>query len=240
MPCTKEHLMLDGAATSATPATPGTPGASSRPVPEPRISNVVATFTCGKTLNLLRFAQNYSFEFQPSRFAACAIRIKNATSRSTSLAFSSGKFVVTGCRSEAESLLASRKYISLLNRLGERLSFIGYRVQNIVSSVDLGRPLLLHQLVNKYTDQCSWENRKFPGAILRDPKSHLVVLVFRSGKCVITGAKSKRQLTKEWPPLFRKIEEFIDFKNDSKCSREYAIGLRREAERMPFDGDSIF
>ena len=128
----------------------------------------------------------------------------------------------------------------MLNRLGERLSFIGFHVQNIVSSVDLGRPLLLHKLVDKYTDQCSWENRKFPGAILRDPTSHLVVLVFRSGKCVITGAKSKRQLISEWPALFRKIEEFIDHDSDNKCSREYAIGLRREAERQPFDGASIF
>ena len=210
-------------------------------VPEPHISNVVATFTCGeKRLDLLRFAQMYSFEFQPSRFAACAIRIKNKHSRSTALAFSSGKFVVTGCRSESESLLASRKYICLLNRLGERLSFTGFRVQNIVSSVDLGRPLLLHKLVEKYTDQCSWENRKFPGAILRDPSSKLVVLIFRSGKCVITGAKSKRQLVSEWPALFHKIEEFIDYESDSKCSREYAIALRREAERQPFDGESIF
>jgi len=211
-----------------------------QPAPVPCVSNVVATFTCGKPLNLLHFAQSYSFEFQPSRFAACAIRIKSNTSRSTALAFSSGKFVVTGCRSESESLLASRKYISLLNRLGERLSFIKFRVQNIVSSVDLGRPLLLHKLVEKYTDQCSWESRKFPGAILRDPACNLVVLVFRSGKCVITGAKSKRQLAKEWPPLFRKIEQFIDYENDNKCSREYAIGLRREAERQPFDGGSIF
>ena len=60
-------------------------------VPTPRISNVVATFTCGKTLNLLLFAQKCGFEFQPSRFAACAIRIKSETSRSTALAFSSGK-----------------------------------------------------------------------------------------------------------------------------------------------------
>jgi len=215
-------------------------GATLQPAPVPRVSNVVATFTCGKPLDLLHFAQLYSFEFQPSRFAACAIRIKSKTSRSTALAFSSGKFVVTGCRSESESLLASRKYISLLNRLGERLSFVGFCVQNIVSSVDLGRPLLLHKLVEKYTDQCSWESRKFPGAVLRDPACNLVVLVFRSGKCVITGAKSKRQLSKEWPPLFRKISKFIDYDNDSKCSRDYAAGLRREAERQPFDGGSIF
>jgi len=226
---------------SLAPPTSAAPRLLPLTVPTPRISNVVATFTCGhKKLDLLRFAQQYSFEFQPSRFAACAIRIKNNKSRSTALAFSSGKFVVTGCRSEFESLLSSRKYISLLNRLGERLSFRGFKVQNIVSSVDLGRPLLLHKLVAKYTGECSWENRKFPGAVLRDPKSNLVVLVFRSGKCVITGAKSKRQLTKEWPALFQKIVEFADYENDNKCSREYAVELRRKAERQPFDNGAVF
>ena len=69
---------------SAASADSSTP-ARSHPVPSPRISNVVATFTCGKQLDLLRFAQQYSFEFQPSRFAACAIRIKNSFSRSTAL-----------------------------------------------------------------------------------------------------------------------------------------------------------
>ena len=141
-------------------------------------------------------------QFQPSRFAACSIRIRSEGSegqcRSTALAFTSGKFVVTGARSEEESLLASRKYIAMLNRLGdERLSFINFNIQNIVSSVDFGKPLKLHEIVES-TASCSWEQRKFPGLVMRDTQSKLVVLVFRSGRCVITGSKSRRQLLREW------------------------------------------
>ena len=148
--------------------------------PQPKISNVVATFNCGKTLDLLRFAQLHGFEFQPSRFAACSIRIRSeGHCRSTALALHLGKFVVTGARSEQESLLSSRKYIAMLNRKGERLSFQNFSIQNIVSSVDFGRPLKLHEMVVR-TDSCSWEQRKFPGLVMRDAQSKLVVLVFRS------------------------------------------------------------
>jgi len=120
---------LDGAAAG---------GGSLLPVPDemptPVISNVVSTFKSSdgtKKLDLLRFSQVYGFEFQPSRFAACSIRIRdvNSRARSTALAFTSGKFVITGCRSEQESLLCSRRYIHMLNRLGEKLSFRSFITQ---------------------------------------------------------------------------------------------------------------
>lgn len=202
-------------------------------IPMPVISNVVATFRCGRRLNLLQFAQCYGFEFQPSRFAACSIRLRcEKNVRSTALAFSSGKFVVTGARSELDSLLAARKYVALLNRLGERLCFISFTVQNIVSSCNFKKPIHLAELAAENTDTCSWENRKFPGLVLRDG-SGLVVLVFRSGRCVITGAKSKRQLEHQWPRLYRFLLRYVDHDNPNKCSRVYAAELRRQQERLP-------
>ena len=150
-------------------------------------------------------------------------------------AFSSGKFVITGARSENQALLSARKYIGLLNRLGERLSFLQFSIQNIVSSVDIGKPLLLAKIMEENTSECSYENRKFPGLVLRDAQSKLVVLVFRSGRCVITGAKSKRQLLAEWPRLYDRISKYTDEADESKCSREYAARLRRDAERLPVE-----
>ena len=204
-------------------------------LPEPVISNVVSTFRCGKVLNLRHFSQSYACEFQPSRFAAASIRRKERKGfRSTALAFTSGKFVITGCRSPLEALLASRKYISMLNRLGdERLSFIDFNIQNIVSSVDMGYPLLIQEMLRQRTDTCSWERRKFPGLVFRDGVSKLVLLVFRSGKLVLTGAKSKRQITKEWPRLYNIIKKYRDTTpNASKCSREYAETLKKIEQKQ--------
>lgn len=109
-------------------------------------------------------------------------------------------------------------------------------MQNIVSSVDFKRPLKLHEIIEN-TDSCSWENRKFPGLVMRDTQSKLVILIFRSGRCVITGSKSKRQLLREWPRLYKKIYKYIDYDNNNKCSRAYAAHLRRNEEKQPFDED---
>lgn len=208
---------------------------SKKHLPQPVISNVVSTFRCGKVLNLRHFSQAYACEFQPSRFAAASIRRKEEEGfRSTALAFTSGKFVITGCRSPLEALLASRKYISMLNRLGdERLSFIDFNIQNIVSSVDMGYPLQIQEMLRERTDTCSWERRKFPGLVFRDTVSKLVLLVFRSGKLVLTGAKSKRQITKEWPRLYGIIKQYRDADpNASKCSREYAESLKKKEQKQ--------
>lgn len=215
-------------------------------IPQPIISNVVSTFKSSdgeRKLNLLRFSQVYGFEFQPSRFAACSIRIRdvNSQARSTALAFTSGKFVITGCRSEQESLLCSRRYIYMLNRLGEKLSFRGFVTQNIVSSVNINHPLQLHLMQRDNTCEMAWEQRKFPGLVWRDQQSKLVLLCFRSGRIVITGAKSRRQIDTQWPRLFKIVWAYIDTdKKATKCSRDYAAKLRRDEERQPVEVASMF
>lgn len=156
--------------------------------------------------------------------------------------FTRVRFVITGCRSERESLLCSRRYIYLLNRLGdERLSFKGFTTQNIVSSVNVGLPLKLQEMQQDNTAEMAWENRKFPGLVWRDQKSKLVLLCFRSGRIVITGAKSRRQIDREWERLFHIVWNYVDQgPNATKCSRDYANMLRREEERQPFELTSLF
>lgn len=232
------------------PGEPGVPKVPEEPeevyMPVPCISNVVSTFKSGgkhKKLDLMRFSQVYGFEFQPSRFAACSIRIrdKNSKGRSTALAFTSGKFVITGCRSEAESLLFSRRYIHMLNRLGEKLSFIDFTTQNIVSSVDLKIPLQLHLMQESNTSEMAWESRKFPGLIWRDGKSKLVLLCFRSGRIILTGAKSRKQIDTEWKRLYEIITQFTDKEQGAtKCSRDYAVQLRKKEEKTPFSNEAVF
>lgn len=215
-------------------------------IPSPIISNVVSTFKSSdgsKKLDLLKYSQLHGFEFQPSRFAACSIRIRDQHSqaRSTALAFTSGKFVITGCRSEMESLLCSRRYIYMLNRLGERLSFRGFVTQNIVSSVDVGTPLNIAEMQRDNTAEMAWESRKFPGLVWRDQTSKLVLLCFRSGRIVITGAKSRSQIDEEWGRLFHIVSKYKDTDpNATKCSRDYAAKLRREEENQPFCVTSLF
>lgn len=150
------------------------------------------------------------------------------------------RFVITGCKSEMGSLKASREYVHLLSRLGERLNFCNYKVQNIVSSVDLGYPLDLKRFQDEMTALASWESRKFPGLVYRAP-SGLVALCFRSGKLVLTGAKSRKSLLENWPKVHAVVAKYLDMtENATKCSREYSKQLRVEEEKTPFVGGNLF
>ena len=68
-----------------------------------------------------------------------------------------------------------------------------YRIENMVASTDVGRELDLTRLAIALKN-VEYEPENFPGLIYRleDPK--ITILLFRTGKAVITGAKSLEQV----------------------------------------------
>ncbi len=78
--------------------------------------------------------------------------------------------------------------------MGFDVKFTEFKVQNIVASADVGFAIRLESLSHKHVDFCQYEPEIFPGLIYRiyDPK--VVVLIFVSGKIVLTGAKTREQI----------------------------------------------
>jgi transcription initiation factor TFIID TATA-box-binding protein len=63
-------------------------------------------------------------------------------------------------------------------------------VQNIVSSADVGCPLNLNSVcIGVGLENVEYEPEQFPGLVLRLDSPKVVVLLFGSGKMVITGGK---------------------------------------------------
>ncbi len=107
--------------------------------------------------------------------------------KTTALIFASGKMVVTGAKSEADSKLASRKYARIIQKLGFNAKFTDFKIQNIVGSCDVKFPVRLEGLASKHHNFSSYEPELFPGLIYRmiKPKSKLPYSLHRRGK---TGA----------------------------------------------------
>lgn len=78
------------------------------------------------------------------------------------------------------------------------MSFSGFCVQNIVASFSMEAAIDLEELAARTSYYCSYEPEVFPGLVLRTSVSgnKLCVLVFRSGKCVVTGAKTQDDIHK--------------------------------------------
>lgn len=68
----------------------------------------------------ITFSFNRNAEYNPKRFAAVIMRIREP--RTTALIFSSGKMVCTGAKSEEDSRLAARKYARIIQKLGFTVS----------------------------------------------------------------------------------------------------------------------
>jgi transcription initiation factor TFIID TATA-box-binding protein len=76
---------------------------------------------------------------------------------------------------------------------------VNLRTENVVGSVDLGISLDLERLLSQFKDIEKKDN--FPGLIVKISIPRATILVFKSGKLVITGVKS----IKNFPVVLNKI-----------------------------------
>jgi len=201
-------------------------------LPKFKLQNVVATFNLGVDhLDLRAIALEKAFiEYNPQKFAAATIRIRSP--RTTALAFASGNMVCTGAKTELESRLAGRKYVRILQKNGIPVSFRNFKIQNIVASSEIPHTLKLLELSRAYGPYVSYEPDLFPGLVFRTTAPKLVFLLFRSGKIVITGAKSRDEIRDTYKSLFYGIiVKFIDWEDTSQSSSDYRSKMRRNFNR---------
>ncbi|KFY26545.1 hypothetical protein V493_04023 [Pseudogymnoascus sp. VKM F-4281 (FW-2241)] len=192
-----------------TPATPAaTPGATQGVSGiVPTLQNIVATVNLDCRLDLKTIALHArNAEYNPKRFAAVIMRIREP--KTTALIFASGKMVVTGAKSEDDSKLASRKYARIIQKLGFNAKFTDFKIQNIVGSCDIKFPIRLEGLASKHHNFSSYEPELFPGLIYRMIKPKIVLLIFVSGKIVLTGAKVREEIYQAFEMIYPVLQDF--------------------------------
>eukprot|EP01088_Endostelium_zonatum_P008995 TRINITY_DN22191_c0_g1_i1.p1 TRINITY_DN22191_c0_g1~~TRINITY_DN22191_c0_g1_i1.p1 ORF type:complete len:229 (+),score=18.98 TRINITY_DN22191_c0_g1_i1:189-875(+) len=173
----------------------------------PTLQNIVSTVNLGCRLDLKQIALHArNAEYNPKRFAAVIMRIREP--KTTALIFASGKMVCTGAKSEDASRLAARKYARIIQKLGFPAKFVDFKVQNIVGSCDVKFPLRLEGLANDHSTYCSYEPELFPGLIYRMVQPKIVLLIFVSGKIVLTGAKVREEIYEAFENIFPVLTEF--------------------------------
>lgn len=145
-------------------------------------------------------------EYNPKRFAAVIMRIREP--RTTALIFSSGKMVCTGAKSEDDSRLAARKYARIIQKLGFVAKFLDFKIQNMVGSCDVKFPIRLEGLVLTHSTFSSYEPELFPGLIYRMVKPRIVLLIFVSGKVVLTGAKVRQEIYDAFDNIYPILKSF--------------------------------
>jgi transcription initiation factor TFIID TATA-box-binding protein len=189
--------------------------------PLPTVHNIVATSQIGSAglaasgaLDLHRIHEMLPFSFyDQQKFAAITVRLHNPDC--TTLLFSSGKLVVTGCRTWYECVYASLFVADLLSEClpGHVFRLNACDVQNMVAHVEIpvgpGGSLDLHAMYAQLALNCTYQRKMFPGLIYRPEASPVVLLCFFSGKVVITGGKTMDDVFSGWNMLWPTLKRFI-------------------------------
>ena len=209
---------------------------------QPKLQNIVSTANLCCKLDLREIAlQARNAEYNPKRFAAVIMRIKQP--KTTALIFSSGKMVCTGAKSEDESRKAARKFAKIIKSLGFQVEFKEFKVQNIVGSCDIKFKIHLTKLntaLGGLNDRaknqkgrkfiCHYEPEAFPGLIYHMTQPEIVLLIFVSGKIVLTGAKQKNEIYEAFDkiyPLLKKYRNENKENNDNKYLHKLELQERR-------------
>jgi transcription initiation factor TFIID TATA-box-binding protein len=140
------------------------------------------------------------------RFAAVIMRIREP--KTTALISASGKVVITGAKSEDDSKHASRKHAHIIQKLGFDAKFADFKIHNIVGSCDVKFCVRLEGLASRHHMFSSYEPELLPGLIYRMMKPKVVLLIFVSGKLVLTGAKVREEIYQAFELIYPVLIHF--------------------------------
>ena len=161
---------------------------------EPRdtieIVNVVASTGIGIEINLKQVTLALEgADYDPERFPGLVYRTKDP--KTAALIFRSGKIVCTGAKSIDDVYRGLENVFQSLRNIGIDVKGTPeIKVQNIVASADLHSVLNLNAIaLGLGMENVEYEPEQFPGLVYRLSEPKVVVLMFGSGKLVVTGGR---------------------------------------------------
>ncbi len=171
-----------------------------------KVENVVANASIADSLDLEYIESKLEDAvFTKKKFPGLVYRTKDP--KSAFLIFRSGKVVCTGSKTAEGVRVVMDKLAADLRSLGiDVVEHPEFKVQNIVASASLGRELNLGAIVvGLELEGMEYEPEVFPGLVYRivEPKS--AILIFSSGRLVITGGKTLEDCEKSVQVLLDKL-----------------------------------
>jgi transcription initiation factor TFIID TATA-box-binding protein len=156
-----------------------------------KVENIVSSITLGINIDIEKLSTTVSGIDNPKRFPGVIYRLKDP--KLSMLIFRTGKVICSGARSKAD---IDRAVEQLLAKLKEGKIKVTEKpkvqIQNIVGSASLNFRVNLDQLAMDCEDT-EYEPEQFPGLIFRLAEPKTVMLIFKSGKMIVTGAKTVAQ-----------------------------------------------
>lgn len=170
------------------------------------IVNIVAVAEMKEPFDLLLISKkmkNSEFTSHGARWLKMRLKPENYYTAF----YKSGKFLITGVKSNDKLNEIVQRILNLLNNGGINAELKTVKIHNIVlmDKVNLNKSLD-YLIVSMDDSRASYEPEQFPGLMYKDKKVGINYLLFPSGKVVITGVKDIEIAKKEFKEFKRLIE----------------------------------
>ena len=175
-----------------------------------KVENIVASGVIAESIDLVAFSNNVkNCELNKKRFPGAVFRM--ADPKIACLIFSSGKIVITGARNEKALADGLAIVIESLKNAGiEPLKVPKVAVTNMVCSYNLGRFINLNRIaITLNIENIEYEPEQFPGLVYRVKDPKIVVLLFSSGKIILTGGKNMEDIKRGVDVIEKTLENII-------------------------------
>ena len=168
----------------------------------PKVVNIIAIAEYGIQFDLLDISRRVrNAEYNPKRFKCVTLRIQEP--KATGLVFKNGKINIVGCNNTDDSHKAAKKFGRILKNLGYACNRLKeFTISNMVATINCGFSVKISAIGThpEHGRICTYNPERFSGLVYKLPYPKSTLLIFQSGKAIITGAKSLEDLrnVSEW------------------------------------------
>lgn len=157
------------------------------------VNNVVSTATLNQKVDINRLADYPWGIYDPAFYGGRCGYIRTPDMSGCVAIFANGKMISVGAKTveEAEIQFHNAKFLLLREGLIKETP-ITQKIQNIMATLSLGTTLNLKKITRELKN-ARYNSEQFAGVIVKQ-KGHPTFLIFSTGKIVIAGSKSIKQL----------------------------------------------
>jgi transcription initiation factor TFIID TATA-box-binding protein len=176
------------------------------------VVNIVASGALSAELDLDRLADDIGepvARYDPEKYPGVYIRLEEDAPLIT--VYRTGKYIITGAESKKEVYSLRERFLTLFSEMDiiEDSEDEWFSVQNYVCTGELKKSLNLSALaIGLGLETTEYEPEQFPGLIYRPSDAGCVVLLFATGKVVITGSSNIETAEATFEELKQQIAEF--------------------------------
>lgn len=178
-----------------------------------QIVNVIGSGSLDIEVDLVQLSKEIGqpqASYDPNKHPALYLRIDENQPLIT--VYRTGKFNITGASSSGEIYSAKERFLKFLKSIGviDDPNSSQFSINNYVCTGELGVDLNLNALTLELgLEQTEYEPEQFPGLVYRPEVTTAVLLLFASGRVVVTGTNELEKAEKAFKSLQDQLDESL-------------------------------